>query len=211
MQRPAVEHLDVDPFVFAAEIALIVAAEIVDAPGDQRADVGGRKALFKLFVRALVHNLLDRVQQVLVAARNAHRLAHIGRAFDHAVGLAFQVDAVDRIVGIAQDLQAFLGLAPPAVVQRAADQKAHAHKRKQHAEHRQQHNGAVPAVLQDDLDRDGDDRKPAVIHLIVIHGAAHAVHIAHGRIVGFKPARADVLHELGHIRAARVVVQFQVA
>ena len=95
---------DADPFIGVAETSAVVAAKFIDLIFYQLTDIFQRKALLKFFISAFFHNLSYSIQHMAVYAFLAQLLLYVRGGLDGAVSTCLKIDAVNGVVGVAQDL-----------------------------------------------------------------------------------------------------------
>ena len=100
-----IDDLDADPFVTLPEATLVITAELIDVGLYQIADVLQRKVLAEFFVSVILHHAGKDIQQMIVGAAFSQRICQVRGRLDGFVVAFLKVDAVDGVIGIAQDLQ----------------------------------------------------------------------------------------------------------
>ena len=111
-----IDRADVYPLIDAVEAAPEIAAIVVNIFRNALADAFLGKTLLKGLKGAFIHKFLNHLEQCFIVAAGADAAGHVGRRFNGFIALGMEIDAVNGIIGVAENLNGAVCLLKPLMV-----------------------------------------------------------------------------------------------
>ena len=169
IQRFIIDNLNADPFILLPEFSLIVSSILENLILNQPVYVIQREAVFEFLVNPFLNNLLYYLKQMLIGSSPPQLPFHIIGAFNCLIRSLLIINPVNRIESITQNLERVRCMLYHPFSQILPDHASGQRQHKRQANYGQRDDDPVPAVLQDILQRNCNDRQPSVIHVIIVY------------------------------------------